>query len=225
MSSMIVRNRLVRGSVVIGLGIVTGNIIGFARVALMAYMLGTGSLADSLVVAIGPLDALNGVLINSIIFAFVPMLTEREGPARIALFIRLNRYFSGLCAALTVAIVVAAPWLMRLLAPGLHPDYFGTAVANLRILSFSTLAAGITSIYCALLYTDRRFAPAAFYQACLNLFTVGGALLLWRMLGVYAFRPRVYDRGTGATGGGMVRVAVGADDGAGGKCTWNGGNC
>jgi putative peptidoglycan lipid II flippase len=38
-----------------------------------------------------------------------------------------------------------------------------------------------------LLYTDRRFALAAFYQAALNVFTIGGALCLWKTLGVYAF--------------------------------------
>jgi putative peptidoglycan lipid II flippase len=38
-----------------------------------------------------------------------------------------------------------------------------------------------------LLYTDRRFGLAAFYQAALNLFTVAGALCLWKPLGVYAF--------------------------------------
>ena len=194
-------SRLVRGGLTIGAGIVTGNIIGFLRVALMAYLLGTGSLADSLVVAIGPLDTLNGVLINSMVFAFVPMLTERKGAERTALFFKLNRYFTLLYTGLTVAILVLAPWLMRVLAPGLDPAYFHTAVANLRILSFSTLAAGLSSTCCALLYTDRRFAPAAFYQACLNICTVAAALLFWRVLGVHAFA-------LGYTTGALAQLAV-----------------
>ena len=45
---------------------------------LTAYLLGTHSAADSLAVAIGPIDTLNQALINTIIFAFVPMLTERD---------------------------------------------------------------------------------------------------------------------------------------------------
>src|SRR5574340_1782178 len=47
-----VENPLVRGGLTIGAGIVTGNVIGFARVALTAYLLGTHSLADSLAVAV-----------------------------------------------------------------------------------------------------------------------------------------------------------------------------
>jgi putative peptidoglycan lipid II flippase len=37
------------------------------------------------------------------------------------------------------------------------------------------------------LYTGRRFAPTAFYQAALNVFIMIGALSLWKVLGVYAF--------------------------------------
>jgi len=68
-------NHLVRGGLTIVAGIVTGNILGFFRVALTAYLLGTHSAADSLAVAIGPIDTLNQALINTIIFGFVPMLT------------------------------------------------------------------------------------------------------------------------------------------------------
>src|SRR3984893_10983313 len=76
---------LVRGGLTIVAGIVTGNILGFFRVALTAYFLGTHSAADSLAVAIGPIDTLNQALINTIIFGFVPMLTESQGADRIAL--------------------------------------------------------------------------------------------------------------------------------------------
>ena len=55
---------LVRGGLTIVAGVLTGNILGFARVAVIAYLLGTHSHADSLAVAMGPLDTLNSVLIN-----------------------------------------------------------------------------------------------------------------------------------------------------------------
>src|ERR1041385_9069497 len=56
---------LLKGGLTIGAGIITGNVLGFVRVALTAYLLGTHSLADSLAVAIGPVDTLNAMLINS----------------------------------------------------------------------------------------------------------------------------------------------------------------
>jgi putative peptidoglycan lipid II flippase len=156
-------------------------------VALTAYLLGTHSLADSLAVAMGPVDTLNSVLVNSVVVAFVPMLTARSGGERIALFLKLTRGFLWVSSAIATVVVLFAPLLMRLLAPGLEPEYFATAVALLRILSVSTMAAGTGAVQCALLYTERRFAPTAFYQASLNACTILSALALWSRLGVYAF--------------------------------------
>src|SRR5690242_14101381 len=177
-----VESPLVRGGLTIGAGIVTGNIIGFARVAVTAYLLGTHSLADSLAVAMGPIDTLNSVLINSLVFAFVPMLTARAGVERAALYGQLFRCFAAASGVIAAAVMAGAPLLMRVLAPGLDPAYLPAAVTNLRIFAFSTLAAGMGAIPCAMLYTTRRFAPTAFYQAALNACTSIVALALWNVL-------------------------------------------
>jgi len=105
----------VRGGLTIGAGIVAGSIVGFVRVALTAYLLGTHSQADALAVAVGPLDALNSVLINTMVFAFVPMLTERQGADRTALFLKLNQWFAWLFSLLTLATVVAGYFLIVVL--------------------------------------------------------------------------------------------------------------
>ena len=178
---------IVRGGLAISAGLITGNLIGFFRVALTAYLLGTHSAADALAVAVGPIDTLNSVLINTMIFAFVPMLTEREGAQRVALFRKLNRVFTRVFFLLAVSIMVFAPWLIRVLAPGLDASYVSTAVTILRIASVSSLAAGAAALQSAFLFTHRRFAPTAFNQAALNLFTIAGALSLWRTAGVYGF--------------------------------------
>jgi len=178
---------LVRGGLTLVAGVLTGNILGFGRVAIIAYLLGTHSRADSLAVAMGPLDPLNSVLLSSVVFAFVPMLTASRGSARTALFRKLTRYTALGLAAIATIVILSAPWLMRVLAPGLDPAYFHNSVTILRILALSTLAAGVAAVHCALLYTDRRFAPTAFYQATLNVFIITGALSLWRFVGVYAF--------------------------------------
>jgi len=177
----------VRGGLTLVAGVLAGNILGFGRVALTAYFLGTHSQADSLAVAMGPVDTLNSVLINSVVFAFVPMLTAYSGAERAALFLKLHRCLTGVFAAIAAAVIGGAPWLMHALAPGLRAEFFDAAVMNLRVLSLSTIAAGAGAVHCALLYTDRRFLPTAFYQAALNVFTIIGALTLWKLLGVYAF--------------------------------------
>ena len=176
-----------RGSLTLAGGVLAGNIVGFGRVALTAYLLGTHSRADSLAVAMGPVDSLNSMLTNSMLFAFVPILAAHAEPARTALFLKLRRAFLWLFLAVSLAVVATAPWLMRVLAPGLGADDFRVAVNIARILALSTTAAGIAALYWALLYTERRFGPTAFYQATINLCTIVAAASLWRELGVYAF--------------------------------------
>jgi putative peptidoglycan lipid II flippase len=192
---------LVRGGLTLVVGVLAGNILGFGRVALTASFLGTQSGADSLAVAMGPMDTLNSVMINSVVFAFVPMLTACSGADRTALFLKLNRILVWVFTAVAAVVIAGAPWLMRALAPGIDPRFFPAAVTNLRILSLSTIAGGAGAVHCALLYTDRRFLPTAFYQAALNIFTIIGALSLWKLLGVYAFA-------IGYTAGAWAQLAI-----------------
>jgi putative peptidoglycan lipid II flippase len=177
----------VRGGLIVGSGIILGNIVGFVRVAVTAYLLGTRSRADILAVALGPLDAFNGALINTMIFAFVPMLTLRAEEERLAFFLAARRMFMWIFAAMTVAAVLFAPWFIAAFGPGLPAESARQATQLLRIVSLSTMAAGTAAIYSAWLYTKRRFGPTAFYQAFLNVFTIAGALALWRAIGIYGF--------------------------------------
>ena len=78
--------------------------------------------------------------------------------------------------------------------------FFGRAVNILRILAFSTFATGLGAIQASILYTERKFAPAAFSQAILN--STGtiltAAWTLWKPLGVYAFPQTGYAVGAWA---------------------------
>jgi putative peptidoglycan lipid II flippase len=176
-----------RGGLTITAGILVGNIQGFGRSGVTAYLLGTRVLADGLAVALGPIDTLNFVLINTMIFAFVPLLTARQGGDRAKLFLRAARLFTWVFCSLSAALIIFAPWLIRVLGPGLEPSVYDATVNLLRITSVSTLAAGAAALQSALLYTERRFGPSAFYQAVLNVFVIVGALVLWRPFGIYGF--------------------------------------
>jgi putative peptidoglycan lipid II flippase len=178
---------LVRGGLIVGSGIVLGNLIGFVRVAITAYLLGTRSNADALAVALGPLDAFNGALINTMIFAFVPMLTLQAERDRYAFFVAARRLFISIFACMAAATALFAPLLIALFGPGLPAESANKAADLLRIVSLSTMTAGTAAIYSAWLYTKRRFGPTAFYQAFLNVFTIAGALLLWKFVGIYGF--------------------------------------
>jgi putative peptidoglycan lipid II flippase len=181
------QSRLVHGGLVVGAGILLGNITGFFRVAVTAYLLGTHSRADALSVAMGPLDTLNSVIVNTMLFAFVPMLLLRHQGERAALFARSARVFGIVLLALSAAAAIFAPQVIAVLGPGLAAPERAQSVLLLRLLAPATLFAGAAAIFSALLYTDRRFLVPALYQTCLNGGTIAGALLLRKWIGVNAF--------------------------------------
>lgn len=172
---------------VVGGGILVGNITGFFRVAATAFLLGTHARADALAVAMGPLDTLNSVIVNTMIVGFVPMLMVAEGERRIALFRRCARVFALILAACSAAIALFAPVLVSILGPGLGAQQHADAIVLLRLMAPSTFFAGSAAIYAALLYTERRFVIPAIYQACLNGATIVVALGFWKVLGENGF--------------------------------------
>jgi putative peptidoglycan lipid II flippase len=191
----------VRGGLVVGAGILLGNITGFFRVAVAAYLLGTHARADALAVAMGPLDTLNSAIVNTMAFAFAPMLMLWHGGDRAAVFARAGRVFAAILAVVSAAFAVLAPRLAVFLGPGLAPPEHEQVVMLLRLFAPATLFAGGAAIYGALLYTERRFLVPMLYQTCLNGATIAAALTLWNAFGVNGFA-------IGYTGGAALQLLL-----------------
>ncbi|HVW07022.1 MAG TPA: lipid II flippase MurJ, partial [Bryobacteraceae bacterium] len=192
---------LVRGSLVVGAGILIGNVTGFFRVALAAYLLGTRAHADALAVSTGLADTVNNIVINTLLVSFVPMLMLRPAHERLAVFRRAGRLFAWILGSLSVLIAAFTPQLVALLGPGLAPAQKHEAIVLMEILAPSILLSGASGIYAALLYTERRFLAPATYQLCINGATVVFALLLWKAIGEYGFA-------VGYSVGAAVQLAV-----------------
>jgi putative peptidoglycan lipid II flippase len=173
--------------VIVGAGIFAGNVTGFFRVAVTAYLLGTRARADALAVSMGPLENLNGVIINTMLFAFVPMLMLRANGERMAVFARGGRIFASVLALASVLTALLAGPLATILGPGLAPPQHAEAALLIRYLAPATAFAGGAAIFSALLYTERRFIVPCLYQTILNAATIAGALLLWQDFGVIGF--------------------------------------
>jgi putative peptidoglycan lipid II flippase len=181
------KSRLVHGGLIVGAGILLGNVTGFFRVAVTAWLLGTHSRADVLAVAMGPLDTLNSVIVNTMLFAFVPMLLVRHEGDRAAVFAGSARVFGSIVLGLSVLVAVFAPQLIPIFGPGLAAPDRARAAMLLRLFAPATFFSGCGAIFSALLYTDRRFLVPGLYQTCLNGGIIAGALLLRNTLGINGF--------------------------------------
>lgn len=171
----------------VGAGILIGNITGFFRVGVTAYLLGTHARADALAVALGPIDNLSQSIINTMLVSFVPMLMLSPESERGIVFARAARVFAWILAAISLSTAVLASPIVSMLGPGLAPDQHREAVTLMRLASPATLLAGGSALFGALLYTERRFFVPALYQACLNGCTIVAALTLWKFIGVEGF--------------------------------------
>jgi putative peptidoglycan lipid II flippase len=178
---------LVRGGLAVGAGILIGNVTGFFRVGVTAYLVGTHARADALAVALGPIDNLNQAIINTMLVSFVPMLLLRPEAERAVVFARAARVFAWILAGISLASALLASNIVSLLGPGLAADQHRQAVTLLRMASPAPFLAGTSALFGALLYTERRFFVPALYQACLNGCTIIAALTLWELMGVEGF--------------------------------------
>lgn len=183
----LLKSRLVHGGLIVGAGILLGNVSGFFRVAVTAWLLGTHARADVLAVAMGPLDTLNSLIINTMLFAFVPMLLHRHDGDRTAVFARSARVFAAIVLALSILIAVFAPQLIPIVGPGLADPERVQATVLLRLFAPAIFFSGCAAVFSALLYTDRRFVVPGLYQTCLNGGVVAGALLLRKRFGINGF--------------------------------------
>src|ERR1019366_10006920 len=132
-------------------------------------------------------DTLNSVVVNTMLFAFVPMLLMRSDGDRRALFTHAARVFVGIFAGVSCLTALFAPQLIGVLGPGLGAEERAQAIVLLRWLAPSTLFATGAACYSALLYSERRFVVPGLYQTCLNGATIAGALLLRNSMGVEGF--------------------------------------
>lgn len=142
------------------------KLLGFVRDQLIALYFGASAQTDAYVVAMTIPSLLSGVVIGAIGTAFLPMFAERlSGERREDAWVLSDSIFTltgAVSLLLAAAGVAAAPWLVRLMAPGFDPATFRLAVTATRIIFpamvFTALAAPVKSVLNSF---HHFFAPAA----------------------------------------------------------------
>ena len=203
------RERVLRAAALIGSLTLLSRLLGLARDMSMAWLLGGGAAADALVAAMRLPHVLRrllgeGSLSMTLTAGLVRhsrqkgcgaggdvegSLAAAEGEER-----RQRRMLAGLGAALaprlacalallTVLGLVAAPWLIAVLAPGFPVPEAARAAALLRICLPYLLAAGMAALGMALLHSLEVFWLPALSPSLFNLtmllFAGAAALGIW----------------------------------------------
>lgn len=188
------------------------RISGLARDVLIARAFGAGPLTDAFWVAFRIPNLLRRLFAEGAFSqAFVPILgaarSERGDENIRALLDRVAVLLTAALMLLTAVGVIAAPWLVTLMASGLresaHTGAFDAAADMTRIMFPYILCMSLVAFASGVLNTWRRFAVPAFTPVLLNLCMIGASLWLAPRMEI-----PIYGLAIGVMAGGVAQLAV-----------------
>ncbi len=163
------------------------RVLGFARDQLIAYVLGTGMVADAFIVAFRIPNLFRRLFAEGAFnSAFVPLFAERlEGsnPAEAKQF--AEEALAGLFAVLlvfTVAAEIAMPYVMPFIAVGFagNQEKFDLTVLLTRIAFPYLICMSLMALYAGVLSGLRQYAAASAAQIMLNVvLTIAMGFAYW----------------------------------------------
>ena len=178
---------MIRSFLTVSTGTLASRLLGFARDAMIAALLGAGGVADAFLVAFQLVNVVRRLLTEGALnAALVPAwlrVRESEGVAAAAAF--AGRVLGTVSAALILAAAViglAMPLVMAALAPGFAGhEALQLAVDDARLMLPYLAFAGPATVMMALLNARGRFALTAFAPLLFNiaLIAVMIGLMFW----------------------------------------------
>jgi putative peptidoglycan lipid II flippase len=176
---------VVRAAAVVGGATLASRILGFLRDLVVAQAFGAGPVTDAFFVAFRIPNLLRRLLAEGALSsAFIPVFTEYLATRSRGDLLRMLRAVSGglivVLALVTLAGVIAAPAIVRLMAPGFFADpAIGALTVRLTRLMFPYLFfVAIAALAMGVLNAHRRFLTAALSPVALNVGIIGAVLVL-----------------------------------------------
>jgi putative peptidoglycan lipid II flippase len=166
---------MIRSLLTVSTGTLASRLLGFARDAVMAALLGTGPVADAFLAAFQLVNVVRRLLTEGALnAALVPAwqrLRESDGAVAAAAF--AGAVLGTISAALLVAAIsigLLMPLVMTVLAPGFAGhDTLRLAVDDARLMLPYLAFAGPVTVMMALLNAQHRFALTAFSPLLFNI--------------------------------------------------------
>ncbi|SFM91653.1 putative peptidoglycan lipid II flippase [Izhakiella capsodis] len=184
------------------------RVLGFARDAIVARVFGAGVATDAFFVAFKLPNLLRRIFAEGAFSqAFVPILAEyknKQGEEATRIFVT---YVSGLLtlvlALVTVAGMLAAPWVIWVTAPGFADtiDKFSLTTSLLRITFPYILLISLASLVGAILNTWNRFSVPAFAPTLLNI-----SMIIFALFVAPHFHPPILALAWAVVVGGVLQL-------------------
>ena len=176
---------VVKAAGVIGIGTFSSRILGFVRDMVLARLFGATPAADAFYVAFRIPSLLRELFAEgSMSSAFIPVFTEyRTLRTKQEAWELASAVFTTLLTIVTLVTVMgilAAPWLVQLLAPGFdaNPEKVALTTLLTRVMFPYLLFISLAALAMGILNSVRAFAAPAFSPLFLNIFMIGCALFV-----------------------------------------------
>jgi putative peptidoglycan lipid II flippase len=186
---------MIRSFLTVSTGTLASRLLGFARDAMIAALLGTGPVADAFLMAFQLVNVVRRLLTEGALnAALVPVwlrLRQTEGAVAAAAFAgRVLGTVSAALIAVAALIGLVMPLVVTLLAPGFagHPT-LQLAVDDARLMLPYLAFAGPATVMMALMSAQSRFALTAFSPLLFNI------ALIAVMIALLGWRPDAHDAG------------------------------
>jgi putative peptidoglycan lipid II flippase len=185
---------MIRSFLTVSVGTLASRLLGFARDAMIAALLGTGPVADAFLIAFQLVNVVRRLLTEGALnAALVPAwLRVRETGGTLAAAAFAGRVLGTVSAALIVAAALLG-LLMPLVIAALAPGFVGSptlqlAVNDARLMLPYLAFAGPVTVMMALMSAQHRFALTAFSPLLFNIALISAmtVLLGWRQDPAYA---------------------------------------
>jgi putative peptidoglycan lipid II flippase len=163
------------------------RLVGFARDVVLSAVLGSGAMADAFFVAFKLPNLFRRLFAEGAFSAaFVPLFSRElqdNGRAEALAFARqAHAALLLVLVPFSIVLMVAMPWVVAVLAPGMRAPTFAMAVEFGRITFPYLLFISLASLYGGVLNSIDRFAHVAATPILLNLAMIGTVLGLTPLL-------------------------------------------
>src|SRR5579871_4932167 len=165
---------MIRSFVTVSTGTLASRLLGFARDAMVASLLGAGPVADAFLVAFQLVNVARrllteGALNNALVPAWLATRETKGAGAAVAFAGRVLGTVSAALVLITGAAGLLMPWIIAALAPGFAGEAtLHLAVNDARLMLPYLAFAGPAAVMMALLNAQGRFALTAFAPLLFN---------------------------------------------------------
>ncbi len=183
--------RIVPAAILLGVASLASRLMGLIRERVLTATFGAGDVFDAFVAAFRIPDLVfNLVVVGALSAAFIPLFTKkiygkkRDEEEAFEFALAVFNSVILVVIALSLVYVIAAPQVMKLVAPGFSGEKYLLAVKLSRIMAWQPVLLGASFVLSGVLNSYKKFFVYALAPILYNVGIIFGVMVLVPVMGV-----------------------------------------